>query len=50
MNKEDILLRRLGENDTVTPRVQRFKRGNPWLVSDEEIDKMRHEYLMEKYQ
>ena len=34
----------------ITPRVQRFKRGNPWLVSDEEIDKMRHEYLMEKYQ
>ena len=33
----------------ITPRVQRFKRGNPWHVSDEEIDKMRHEYLMEKY-
>ena len=34
----------------ITPRVQRFKRGNPWHVSDEELDKMRHEYLMEKYQ
>ena len=39
-----------GKPRNITPRVQRFKRGNPWHVSDEEVDKMRHEYLMEKYQ
>lgn len=35
--------------DFVTPRVLRFKRGNPWNVTDEEIEKMRYEYLKEKY-
>ena len=33
----------------LTPRVQRFKRGNPWNVSDEELDRLRYEYLTEKY-
>lgn len=33
-----------------TPRVMRFKRGNPWYASDEEVDRLRHEYLTEKYQ
>ena len=36
--------------DFVTPRVLRFKRGNPWNVTDEEVEKMRYEYLKEKYQ
>ena len=33
----------------ITPRAAWFKRGNPWNVSDEELDKVRYEYLMEKY-
>ena len=33
----------------VTPRVLRFKRGNPWTATDEEVEKMRYEYLKEKY-
>ena len=33
----------------LTPRVQRFKRGNPWQISDEELDRLRYEYLTEKY-
>ena len=33
----------------ITPRVMRFKRGKPWYVTDEEVDRLRHEYLMEKY-
>ena len=32
-----------------TPRVMRFKRGNPWYASDEEVDRLRQEYLTEKY-
>lgn len=32
----------------ITPKVAWFKRGNPWNVSDEELDQMRYEYLMEK--
>ena len=32
-----------------TPRVMRFKRGNPWYATDEEVDLMRNEYLNEKY-
>ncbi len=32
-----------------TPRVMRFKRGNPWYATDEEVDRMRKEYLTEKY-
>ena len=33
----------------LTPRVQRFMRGNPWHISDEELDRLRYEYLTEKY-
>ncbi len=32
-----------------TPRVMRFKRGNPWYVNDEEVDRLRYEYLTEKF-
>jgi len=35
--------------DELTPRVQRFKRGNPWHIGDEELDQLRYEYLTEKY-
>ena len=37
------------ESEVFTPRVMRFKRGNPWFASDEEVDRLRHEYLTEKY-
>ena len=33
----------------LTPRVQRFMRGNPWHITDEELDRLRYEYLNEKY-
>ena len=33
----------------LTPRVQRFMRGNPWNITDEELDRLRYEYLTEKY-
>ena len=33
-----------------TPRVMRFKRGNPWYATDEEVDRLRQEYLNKKYQ
>ena len=29
--------------------VSRFHRGNPWYATDEEVDKLRQEYLAEKY-
>ena len=32
----------------ITPRVMRFKRGKPWYVSDEELEKIHQEYLTEK--
>lgn len=32
-----------------TPRVMRFKRGNPWYATDEEVDRLRNEYLSRKY-
>ena len=34
---------------TITPRVARLKTGHSWNVSDEELDHMRYEYLMDKY-
>lgn len=37
-------------NSQLSPRVLQFKRGNPWYASDEEIDLLRQEYLMKKYQ
>ena len=33
----------------ITPRAAWFKRGNPWKATDEEVDKIKREYLMEKY-
>lgn len=33
----------------LSPRVLRFQRGNPWNATDEEVDKLRQEYLKEKY-
>ena len=34
----------------LSPRVLQFQRGNPWYATDEEVDSLRHEYLMKKYQ
>ena len=36
-------------DDRITPGVSRLIRGNSWYISDEELDQMRYEYLMEKY-
>ena len=33
----------------LSPRVLQFHRGNPWYATDEEVDKLRKEYLAEKY-
>ena len=33
----------------ITPRVMRFKKGNPWYATDEEVNRLRYEYLTEKY-
>ena len=33
----------------LSPRVLQFQRGNPWYATDEEVDKLRQEYLNEKY-
>jgi len=45
---------RLSENaetdaSGLSPRVLQFQRGNPWYATDEEVDKLRQEYLTEKY-
>ena len=37
------------EAEEFTPRVMRFKRGNPWYASDEEVDRLRYDYLTEKF-
>jgi hypothetical protein len=37
------------EKEEFTPRVMRFKRGNPWYATDEEVNRLLHEYLTEKY-
>ena len=34
--------------EELSPLVSHFKRGKPLRVTDEELDKMRYEYLMEK--
>ena len=34
----------------LSPRVLQFQRGNPWYATDEEVDKLRQEYLTKKYQ
>lgn len=33
----------------ITPTVARLKTGHSWNVSDDELDKIRYEYLMDKY-
>ena len=33
----------------ITPIVARLKTGHSWNIKDEELDKIRYEYLMEKY-
>ena len=33
----------------LSPRVLQFQRGNPWYVTDEEVDRLRQEYLAGKY-
>jgi hypothetical protein len=37
------------EKEEFTPRVMRFKRGNPWYATDEEVERLRYEYLTEKF-
>ncbi len=37
------------ETKEFTPRVMRFKRGNPWYATDEEVDRLRYEFLTEKF-
>ena len=32
----------------LSPRVLQFQRGNPWYATDEEVDKLRQEYLIFK--
>ena len=33
----------------ITPGVARLRTGHSWHVTDEELDRLRYEYLMEKY-
>ena len=33
----------------ITPGVARLRTGHPWHITDEELDRLRYEYLMEKY-
>ena len=51
--RRSVQSRRAESADAVTsglsPRVLQFKRGNPWYATDEEVDKLRQEYLAEKY-
>jgi hypothetical protein len=35
--------------EEISPRVLRFKRGNPWYATDEEVDNLRKEYLAERF-
>ena len=37
------------EAEEFTPKVMRFMRGNPWYATDEEVDRLRYEYLNEKF-
>jgi len=49
--RRTVRRRSVADNATeeFTPRVMRFKRGNPWYASDEEVDRLRYEYLSQKY-
>jgi hypothetical protein len=33
----------------ITPTVARLRTGHSWNMSDDEVDKIRYEYLLEKY-
>ena len=33
----------------ITPGVNRLRTGHSWHITDEELDRLRYEYLMEKY-
>ena len=33
----------------LSPRVLQFQRGKPWYATDEEVDRLRQEYLTNKY-
>ena len=33
----------------ITPKVARLRTGHSWNISDDELDKVRYEYLAEKY-
>jgi hypothetical protein len=33
----------------LSPRVLQFQRGNPWYATDEEVDKLRQEYIASKF-
>ena len=33
----------------ITPGVARLRTGHLWHITDEELDRLRYEYLMEKY-
>ena len=33
----------------LSPRMLQFQRGNLWYATDKEVDKLRQEYLTEKY-
>ena len=35
---------------SITPKVASLKTDHRWNISDADLDKMRYEYLMEKYQ
>ena len=37
------------ETEQFTPRVMRFKRGNPWYATDEEVDRLRYGFLGDKF-
>ena len=41
---------RKSEPLTITPLVARLKTGHSWNVPEDELDKSRYAYLMEKYQ
>jgi hypothetical protein len=33
----------------ITPKVASLRTGHSWDISDDDLDKVRYEYLMEKY-
>jgi len=33
----------------LSPRVLQFQRGTPWYATDEEVDRLRQDYLHKKY-